>query len=77
VDAESARARFIRFGGWSLDVEISAYVLGDPNAFLEIQEDLLLGTMDVIDKSGTSVALPVRAPTAAADRAPAPSGGRR
>jgi hypothetical protein len=45
-----------------LDVEISAYVLErDPGAFLAVQEELLLGIMEIIDASGTSVAVPWRA----------------
>jgi MscS family membrane protein len=61
VEAESAGTRFVRFSGASLDVEISAYVLErDQRAFLEVQEELLLGILDVIDASGTSVASPVR-----------------
>ncbi len=59
VDSTSARARFIRFGGASLDLEIFAYVLeSEQTAFLTIQEDLLLGIMDIIDTSGASVAAP-------------------
>jgi MscS family membrane protein len=61
VESESAATRFVRFTGASLDVEISAYVLErDQQAFLEVQEELLLGILDVIDASGTSVAAPVR-----------------
>ena len=63
VDVASARTRFIRFTGSSLDLEIFAYVLeSEQPAFLAIQEDLLLGIMDIIDASGTSVAVPVPVP---------------
>ena len=59
VDATSARTRFIRFSGASLDLEIFAYVLeSEQPAFLAIQEDLLLGIMDIIDTSGASIAAP-------------------
>ena len=69
VDASSARTRFIRFGRWSMDVEVFAYVLErDPPTFLAIQEELLLGIMDIIDTSGTSVALPPSATSVADDR---------
>ena len=69
VDASSARTRFIRFGAWSLDVEVFAYVLEpDPTTFLAIQEELLLGIMDIIDTSGSSVALPPSARHVAEDR---------
>ena len=69
VDASSARTRFIRFGAWSLDVEVFAYVLEhEPTTFLAIQEELLLGIMDIIDTSGSSVALPPSARHVAEDR---------
>ncbi len=59
LEASSARTRFIRFGRWSLDVEVFAYVHErDFAAFLVVQEELLLGIMDIIAASGTSVALP-------------------
>ncbi len=59
VESTSARARLIRFGTASLDVEIFAYVLeSDYPSFLAIQEDLLLAVMDIIDASGASVAVP-------------------
>ncbi len=62
VDAVSARTRFIKFSGASLDVEVFAYVLESQQpAFLAIQEDLLLGIMDIIGKSGTSVSVPAPA----------------
>jgi len=62
VEAESAATRFVRFSGTSLDIEISAYVLErDQRAFLAVQEDLLLGILDVVDASGSSIASPVRA----------------
>jgi len=60
VDSTSARTTFIKFSGSSLDLEIFAYVLErEHTAFLAVQEDLLLGIMDIIDASGTSVAVPV------------------
>jgi len=62
VESASAATRFIRIGSASLDVEISAYVLErDPGAFLAVQEELLLGIMEIIDASGTWVAVPWRA----------------
>ena len=70
VESTSARTRFIRFSGASLDLEIFAYVLeSDQAAFLAIQEDLLLGIMDIIDTSGASVAVPVPATPPAKGRA--------
>ena len=62
VDAASARTRFIKFSGASLDVEIFAYVLErEQTVFLAIQEDLLLGIMDIIDSSGASFSASVAA----------------
>ena len=62
VDAVSARTRFIKFSGASLDLEVFAYILeSEQTAFLAIQEDLLLGIMDIIVHSGASVAVPVPA----------------
>jgi MscS family membrane protein len=59
VASLSIRVRFIRFGTSSLDVDISAYVLTrDVNEFLEIQEDLLLGIMAIVEKTGTEIASP-------------------
>ena len=70
IDPSSSRTRFIRFGSSSLDLEIFAYVLeSDWPAFLAIQEELLLGIMDIIDASGASVALPVFMTPAAKGRA--------
>jgi MscS family membrane protein len=60
VDASSARARFVRVTGTSLEVEVFAYVLESDHAvFLAIQEDLLLGIMDIIGTAGTPVAMAV------------------
>jgi MscS family membrane protein len=64
VEPATASTRFIRFGSASLDVEISAYVLERQHpAFLAVQEELLLGIMDVIEASGTSLAVPWRTPS--------------
>ncbi|MGZ7032499.1 MAG: mechanosensitive ion channel family protein, partial [Thermoanaerobaculia bacterium] len=59
LEAGTIRIRLIRFADYSLDLEVFAYVLThDTPAFLEIQEELLLAIMDIIEESGTSVALP-------------------
>jgi MscS family membrane protein len=55
VESASARTRFIKVSGSSLDLEIFAYVLEtDQTAFLAIQEELLLGVMDIIATTGTA-----------------------
>jgi MscS family membrane protein len=59
VESGTARVRFIRFGGSSLDLEVFAYVLlADFAAFLEVQEELLLCIMDIIERAGTGIAFP-------------------
>jgi MscS family membrane protein len=59
VDLASVRVRFVRFGASSIDVEIFAYVFAsDWNNFLEIQEELLYGIMDMVQKVGATIALP-------------------
>jgi len=61
VEAESARIRLVGFGSSSLDLEVFAYVLETQyDAFLEIQEDLLLRIMEIVDASGTAVAVPAQ-----------------
>jgi MscS family membrane protein len=58
VELDSIRVRFIRFGASSLDVQVLAYVLADDwNAFLEIQQALLLQIMDVVQAAGTQLAI--------------------
>jgi len=59
VEANSIRVRFLRFGSYSLDVEVYAYVQArDWNQFLELQESLLLGIMKCIESAGVQIALP-------------------
>jgi len=59
VDSTSARIRFISFGPSSLDTEVFAYVLEkDYDAFLAVQEDLLLRIMDLVESSGSGFAFP-------------------
>jgi MscS family membrane protein len=59
IEAGTSRARLIRFGSSSLDIEVFAYVtVKDYVAFLGFQEEVLLGVMDVIQKAGTALAVP-------------------
>jgi MscS family membrane protein len=59
VESESARVRFVRFGGASVDLEVFAYVkTSEFPVFLEIQEDLLLRILSVIEASGSGLAYP-------------------
>jgi MscS family membrane protein len=55
VDSASARSRLIRVSGTALEVEVFAYVLeSEQSAFLAIQEELLLGILDIVETSGAS-----------------------
>jgi len=77
VEAGTSRARLIRFGSSSLDIEVFAYVTGrDFLVFLAVQEEILLAVMDIVQKAGTALAVPsqtmyVRQETAAAPTRPA------
>jgi MscS family membrane protein len=53
------RVRLLRFGAYSLDVEVFAYIHArDWNEFLKIQEELLLGMMECVESAGAEIALP-------------------
>lgn len=68
VDPSSVRVRFIRFGAFSLDVDIFAYASADDwSNFLEIQEELLFGIIDIVHIAGTGIALPSQTTYLAAD----------
>ena len=70
VERDSMRVRFFRVGAFSLDVEVFAYVVArDWVHFLEIQEQLLFGLTELIERAGTRIALPSQ--TLHVDRAPA------
>jgi MscS family membrane protein len=59
VESTSARARFIGFGDSSLNLEVFAYVWEtDYQAFLPVQEELLLKIMDLVGESGSGFAFP-------------------
>ncbi len=67
LEPASVRVRFLRFGSFSLDIEVSAYVLArDLNQFLEIQEVLLLRILECIESSGVQFAFPLKGVLAAA-----------
>ncbi len=54
-----ARVRFVKYGDYSLDLEIFAYVdTGKLTEFLGIQEDILLRVKDIIEAAGTDFAFP-------------------
>jgi len=70
VDSTSVRVRFLRFGTFSLDVDIFAYVSArDWNHFLEIQEELLLCVMETVQRAGAEMAFPSQTMYLATDSA--------
>jgi MscS family membrane protein len=59
VEAPSIRVRFLRFGPYSLDVELFAYFHApDWEQFLAVQQDLLLRMMEIVEAVGTEIAFP-------------------
>jgi MscS family membrane protein len=59
VRREDQRVRFHRVAPYSFDVEIFAYVAAqDWNEFLRVQEQLLFGVTEAVERSGTAFALP-------------------
>ena len=59
VETVTARVRFIGFRDSAVELEVFAYVLEtEYECFLAVQEDLLLRSMDIIEKSGTTFAFP-------------------
>ena len=59
VESETARARFVKFGAYSLDIEVFAYVkAADYPAFLGVQEEILMRIMAIVRYAGTGLAFP-------------------
>ncbi len=59
ISPDPARARFVNFGAYSLDVELFAYVdTNDWGEYLGICEDVNLRIMDLIAEAGTGFAFP-------------------
>ena len=59
VEPKTHRTRFVRFGDFSLDIDVLAYVLTpDWEGFLAVQEEILIRLMGIIEASGTSFAFP-------------------
>ena len=59
VEASSARARFLRFAEYALEIEIFCYILeSEFTDYLAVQESLLLDIMDRLERAGAVVALP-------------------
>ncbi len=59
VETKTVRVRLTDIAGTSLSLEVFAYILTqDFNEFAAVREDLLLRMMDVMDDSGSGLALP-------------------
>jgi MscS family membrane protein len=59
VDNDPARARFVAFNDYSLDIEIFAYVkTADWSEYLEVQEDIFLRIKDIVEEAGSDFAFP-------------------
>jgi MscS family membrane protein len=72
VETEGSRARFVRLGASSLDVDVYAYVRAESYAeFLDVQEQLLLRILDIVERAGTSVAFPTQTLYVRSDGSPA------
>jgi MscS family membrane protein len=70
VDHGSVGVRFFRFGAFSLDLEICAYVCArDWNHFLQVQEELLLCMMEIVQQAGSQIAFPSQTMYLTADSA--------
>ncbi len=72
VDRETVRVRLVRLGQSSFDVEVFAYAFArDWSHFLELQEELLIGITEAVERAGTGLALPVQTLYVAGGEAPA------
>jgi len=61
VESNTVRVRLIDVAGAAPNVEILAYVLTqDFNEFAAVREDVLLRIMDIVDSSGSGLALPAQ-----------------
>ncbi len=64
-----AQVRFMKYGDYSLDVEIFVYVdTGDWFEFRGIQEDVLLRVKDIVEAAGTDFAFPSQTTYISRDR---------
>jgi MscS family membrane protein len=59
IETPTIRARFARFGAYSLDIDVFAYVKApDHPTFLGVQEELLVRIMGIVKQAGTGLAFP-------------------
>lgn len=74
VEPDTRRVRFVRFGPYSLDVEVFAYLLvPDYPSFLAAQEALLLRVMQAVPDAGTGFAFPSQTLSVNRDAGAAPA----
>ncbi len=62
VDASAAPVHFVGVGTYSLDLEITVYILtANDNEFAKTRQELLLAILDAVETAGTALALPTQA----------------
>jgi MscS family membrane protein len=62
VNSGSRSVCFAAVGAYSLDFEVSAYILtSDDDEFSRVQQELLLGILEAVEAAGTRLALPTQA----------------
>jgi MscS family membrane protein len=68
--------RFVGIGTYSMDLEISGYVLTrNDDEFLQIRQELLLAVLDAVKMAGTALALPTQVSVSyAVPGSPSPNG---
>ncbi len=78
VTPDPARARFVGYGAYSKDVEVTAYVrCRGHDTFLAVQEDILLRIEDIVENAGTGFAFPSQTAYLARDAGLDDERGRR
>jgi MscS family membrane protein len=61
VEAPSAHVRFVGLKNSTFEIEVFAYIMAQSwDAFLEVQEELLLGLVDLVEASGATFADPAQ-----------------
>ncbi|MDQ1345529.1 MAG: MscS family rane protein [Pseudomonadota bacterium] len=59
IEQDTHRVRLVRFGSYSLDIDVFAYVkAADFPGFLAVQEELLTRIMGTVNSAGTGLAFP-------------------
>jgi MscS family membrane protein len=62
VDAGATPVQFVGVGTYSLDLDVSAYVMtADDTEFAQVRQELLLPILDAVEAAGTALALPTQA----------------